>query len=143
MTTREIAVKQARPSVEEFRELGTFLAACELIFQERLDPRDEERQTPITEEQALEVLTDLWVDVSCSWQRVLYGGQVAVASACDPLLPYLEFKPELRVNPELWEIVRELATGVLNTRLMQRAQAVVAALPPAPAPELPVPQTRN
>lgn len=131
-------MKQAKPSKRDNDRVLEFLRACEAIFQERIDPRDEDCIQPIDEDDAFALLDEMWPKVAPCWQRVYFAGHCAIENACDPNLPHLDLKPELRLNPELLEIVRELATvahmlyesdrSTTLTHLMTRAQSVIAEL---------------
>lgn len=123
---KEIIVKQAKPSTQDNEVVLKFFQACEEIFEEGTDPRiDSESPPQISAEEAKGYLEELWREVSCSWGRVYWAGRCAIDNACDPTLDVLDFKPELRINSELLEIVREIASVHKATKA-ERAVALAA-----------------
>lgn len=86
---------QARPSADDFAAVHHLLQGLQSILEQGTFPDDEgDKGAEFPDSAPTEWLIEAWENASCSWQRLLYAGQVAIDNACDPTLSHLEFKPE-------------------------------------------------
>lgn len=90
-----IAMKMAKPSKEDFDAVWKFMQGLEWIIEYGCDPETEADLEHDDQEAIAEWVEKKWESVSCSWQRLIMAGQVAIDNACRPDADTLEWKPEI------------------------------------------------
>jgi hypothetical protein len=110
---REITVKMAKPSQEDFDAVYHLLQWIDAVFESDVYlTDDEDKEDPIgSDTETMYRLKKKWRSVGGSWQRMLWAGKTAIDNCCDPACDVLEYKPELR---------RAVAVEGALTGLMER-----------------------
>lgn len=99
---KNLVMKMAKPSIkdyEAFDELQTIFMAL-VVY--RITPESMASDSPETIYDDIKVRAELgerveawWDKHGGSWDRVVFGGQMAIENACDPNADTLEWRPEI------------------------------------------------
>lgn len=97
-----MTMKMARPSQADYEAFDALHAIMESLVEFRMLPEEVEAESPSQIVNHNELIITLgervgvwWQKHGHCWHRVVFGGQVAIANACDPNATTLEFKPEI------------------------------------------------
>lgn len=100
--TKQLTMKMAKPSAKDYEAFDELQSILVALVTYRTTPESLTSESPETIYDDSKVRAELgerveawWDKHGGSWDRVVFGGQMAIENACDPNASTLEFKPAI------------------------------------------------
>jgi len=96
---KTLEMRMARASADDFTALIAFFGMLDEVMEYGTytppDDENEEVSQDVDEERLAELIFEMWPRVGVSWNRVVFGGQMAIDQLTDPNLSYLAVRPDI------------------------------------------------